>query len=126
MFTVKVCVVSTFTLLNDAGLVEDIVPMSVVGNVIVPSSATANAEIVISPQAKVGVADCIAVVVQVIVLPAFDFPSGTKIDTVSSLVVSVFTISKEAGLVEVIVPTFVEGSVIVPSCATEKPLKVTL
>ena len=125
MFKVSVLVVSTFTLSKDAGLVEDIVPISIVGLVIVPSCATANPEIVISPQAKVGVADCIAVCgTRYRYYHHCRKRSGTKIETVSVCVVSTLTILKEDGLIALTVPMSVDGVVTVPSCATAKPLNV--
>ena len=63
-------------------------------------------------------------VVHSIVFSALLYPPGTKIETVKVLSVEVSTAAKEAGVVDVIVPTSVVGNVIVPSVATLKPLKV--
>jgi hypothetical protein len=98
--------------------------MSKVGNVIAPFSSTANPLIVISEHAKVGVNGCVAVVVQLITLPVFEYPLGTSIDTVSVLKVSELTKANDAGAVVVIVPISVVGIVTVPFCATAKPLRV--
>jgi hypothetical protein len=72
MLTFSVLTVATLTVLNEDGLVEDIVPMSIVGDVITPASDTANPDNVISLQESVGVADCVTVSFVEIVSPELE------------------------------------------------------
>jgi hypothetical protein len=112
--TVKVLSVSVDTGVNDAGLVPDIVPISVVGTVMIPSEATAKPLSVISAHDKVGLNGCVAVVVQLSVAPALKYSAGTVMSTFRVLTVLTSTIANEAGLVLDIVPISVLGSVMVP------------
>jgi hypothetical protein len=98
--------------------------MSIEGVVITPPCDTSNPVKVISLQASVGVADCVTVSVVHIVSPELEYPSGTVTQTVTVLLVSVSTIGKDEGVTDVTVPISEVGVVIVPSCATVKPLNV--